>query len=340
MISSQGDASGDGGVGDLAVVGQGTPHESKVSIQVLQNIYYELTGKSEDVSKAYSDPFQIEFSDLEQLNYRVTQCCEQYNVRASSCSATIFYVKDSKETFSSFDRFRAFNAGNSSSVESVLIAYDFMILLPKVGTIQNYNLSVRLSSRIAVEGQMAKGMLIDVPRMFRTFGARTAIVSVKYVDYIVARNLLDTVDSWLDSVPKESASRLWKSVVRKSHYIPLISRYFVGIVAALIAIEYSGLFVKSDATIRDGASFVVASLVGIFAFYRLAFHIGRAAESSLDRWSELSYLSLTAGDKAAIRSARAENSKSVLVAILKFVGAMSSSILAKFAAALLFYLAS
>lgn len=42
------------GSGDVAVIGEGTPNRTPVSLQVLQGIYHELTGKKEEVSKSYN----------------------------------------------------------------------------------------------------------------------------------------------------------------------------------------------------------------------------------------------------------------------------------------------
>ncbi len=162
--------------GDIAVIGEGTPNRTPVSIQVLQNIYHELTGKTEEVSKSYNAPFQVVHGDFEQLNHRVSQVCEQYNIRAANCSITIYYVNDTQETFSSFEKFRAFNAGSTSPVESVLINYNFLILLPKLNQPQSYTLSIRVASRIAVEKKMQTDIPVDLPKILRIMRGRTAVI--------------------------------------------------------------------------------------------------------------------------------------------------------------------
>lgn len=143
-----------GSTGDMAVIGEGTPNQTSVSLQVVQNIYNELTGKSEDVSKTYDDPHQIQYEDFEQLNYRIRQCCEQYNIASINCSVKVYYINDTQETFSSFERFKHFNSGSSSSVESVFIKYNFLIILPQLNQPQSYTLSVRAASRIAIQQKM------------------------------------------------------------------------------------------------------------------------------------------------------------------------------------------
>lgn len=318
-----------GGTGDMAVIGEGTPNRSSVSLQLVQNIYHELTGKTEDISKSYNEPFQIVHADFDQLNHRISQCCEQYNIRANNCSVKIYYANDTQETFSSFERFSHFNAGSSSSVESVLITYNFLIVLPKLNHPQSYTLSVRTASRISIERIMRDEMLFDVPKILRVMGGRTGIVTVKYIDYVVARNLLNVVDEWFKTLPKARTNKYLDQVRKRSYYLPLIARYSVGAVVALFILRALPNLIPDNATLLQFAQIFLCTSVGLFAAYRLAHHLGRAAEASLDRWSELSYVSLTAGDKKEIEEARARNKNSLMTATLKFFGALLITGIAK-----------
>lgn len=174
MSQNSGNEITPGGSGDMAVIGEGTPNQTSVSLQVIQNIYHELTGKAEDVSKYYSESFQFVHADYEQLHHRISQCCEQYNIKASNCSIKVYYINDTQETFSSFERFKHFNVGSSSSVESVLLKYNFLIILPKLNQPQSYTLSVRTASRVSIEKKMREDMPFDVPKILRVMGGRTA----------------------------------------------------------------------------------------------------------------------------------------------------------------------
>jgi hypothetical protein len=66
----------DGASGDIAVIGESS-NAKAISLQTLQGIYNELTGKSEEVGKSYTKPFQMKFSDLDQLDHKISQACEQ-----------------------------------------------------------------------------------------------------------------------------------------------------------------------------------------------------------------------------------------------------------------------
>jgi hypothetical protein len=324
-----------GGAGDMAVIGEGTPNQTSISLKIVQSIYHELTGKTEDVSKSYSESFQFVHTDYEQLHHSISQCCEQYNIKASNCSIKIYYVNDTQETFSSFERFKHFNAGSSSSVESVLLKYNFLILLPKINQPQSYTVSIRTASRVSIEKKMREDMPFDVPKILRVMSGRTAVVSVKYVDYVVARNLLNVVDEWLKTVDKAQSNQIWDAVRKKSEYLPLIARYFVGAVVTSLVVLALPRFLQQNATLLQLAQTLICALVGLFATYRLAHHLGSAAEKSLDNWSELSYVRITAGDKKQIDEAIIKNKSNLWSAAWKFAGALIVSVLAKVAIGLL-----
>lgn len=267
------------GAGDMAVIGEGTPNQTAVSLQVVQSIYHELTGKTEDVGKSYSESFQFVHADYEQLHHRISQCCEQYNVKANNCSIMVYYINDTQETFSSFERFKHFNTGSSSSVESVLLTYNFLILLPKLNQPQSYTLSVRTASRVSIEKQMRENMPFELPKILKLMGGRTAIVTVKYVDYVVARNLLNVVEEWLKTVNKAQTNKVWDAVRKRSEYLPLIARYTVGVIVVLLIWLALPRFLPQGASLLQLAQTLIFAFVGLFAAYRVAHHLGSAAET-------------------------------------------------------------
>ena len=89
-----------------------TPHSTvviggaQITVQQLQQIYSELTGKSESITKYYDDPIRLTLDDIEQLHHRLIQTWEQYRIVSSSCSFTVYYLKNSKDQFNTFERFK------------------------------------------------------------------------------------------------------------------------------------------------------------------------------------------------------------------------------------------
>jgi hypothetical protein len=141
---------------------------ASITMQQLQQIYAELTGKSETISKYYNDPIRLTFDDIEQLHHRVVQTWEQYRVVSSSCSFTIYYLKNTKDLFNTFERAKFQIGGGADPIESLLIKYDFLVLLPNVDKPQTYSISVRVVSRLVLEKKMQEDIpIVSIPPFFR-----------------------------------------------------------------------------------------------------------------------------------------------------------------------------
>ena len=318
-----------GSSGDMAVIGEGTPNRMPVSIQVLQNIYHELTGKSEEVSKSYDNAFHVVANDFKQLNLRIGQICEQYNICSSNCSVNVFYINDTKDTFSSFERFEAFNAGSTSSVESVLLTYNFLIILPKLAQPQSYTVSVRVASPVAIRRKM-NGNFFEMPKIIRLMGgSKTAVVSVKYVDYAVARTVLNTIDEWFIALPQSKSGDLWKFIRKHTDWIPLITQYVAGAGVVALMVFLAPHYLNASSSPLDLARFLLMAGLSIFAAYKLALHIGSAAEDSIDEWADLAYVCITDGDKKEVDLAKSRNRGALIWGTAKIIGGLLVSVAAK-----------
>lgn len=297
----------DGTSGDVAVIGESS-NSTQVSIQTLQGIYNELTGKSEQVGKSYNKPIRVQFSDIEQLNHKITQACEQYNVVSGNCSATVYYVDDTRDQFSSFDRFRFHNSGSTSPVESVLLKYHFLVLLPKTKQPQSYTVSIRLASRVAVAKRMESEFYGAPPQIFRLMGNRTAVVEIEYVDYMVARNFLNLVDEWFKGIPTASESKLLHWFQARSHFIPRFARFATAVFVALLLVALLPHFVAQGNTdLLTFGRFLGYGLITTYVSYTLANWAAASIETSLDHYSELSFLKFTKGDEIEIEKAKKSN---------------------------------
>jgi hypothetical protein len=260
----------EGTSGDVAVIGESS-NTSQISVQTLQAIYNELTGKSEKISKSFNKPIQVEFLDVQNLNNKILQALEQYNIVSENCSVTIFYIDDTKDRFSSFERFGLHNAGSSSSVESILFKYNFLILLPKTKQPQTYTISIRLASRVAVAKRMESEFYGIPPQIFRLMGNRSAVVEVEYIDYMVARNLINVFDEWFKAIPSGVENKFIQLLQVKSHLIPKVARFFTTIFVGFLLISLMKEFVKADeSSLLVFGRFLGYSLLTVYSAYTIS----------------------------------------------------------------------
>lgn len=301
--------------GDVAVIGDETRDGQVVSMQLIQDIYNEFTGKTEEVSQGYSKSFQISLSDIEQLNSKITQIQEQYSICSKSCSVTIYYYQDTREVFSTFERFRMYDSSRLSPIESVLLKYNFLIKLPQTNRLQNYTLSIRLASRITILKKMREDLPTGLP--LRHFIVdRTASVSIDYVDYMVARNFQDAVRGWIDGLEEHDTSKFTKFLQKRSHFIPRITKYAIGGVVVYLILKYITFFLPAGLVeLNQLARFLILAFSTLFFSFRLADWLGTVSENAVDNFTELSYINLNRGDEKEIKIAKKKNQHYVLKAI-------------------------
>ncbi|MBJ7579436.1 hypothetical protein JHC09_16295 [Devosia sp. MC532] len=90
-----------------------------VSMQTVQHIYSKITGKTEKLSHIFETPHLARFADLEQINSTIEQACEQYTIVSKDCFVDVFHLSGAKQTFSSFNRFKLFEAGSNDPTENI-----------------------------------------------------------------------------------------------------------------------------------------------------------------------------------------------------------------------------
>ncbi len=294
---------------------------TQVSFQQLQAVYNALTGKTEKITKQFDRPVRVEINDLIQLDARIAQTLEQYNVKARTCTVTVFHKEDVKEVYSSFERFKAYDSSRLCPVERIQVAYEFLILLPKVNKPQTYTLTIWLVSGVVVFKEMREKLPKE---LFAIFGTKSGYVEVEYVDYMVARNFVSIVDGWSKSLPVAPRQPVLEKIISKSHYFPVLFKY-----ALLVACAYAITTKISPATLHGTNSFIDLSTVliwsGVFLFilYRVGLRIGEAVESYIDAYQPLTYIHLNRGDKILIDETHKENGKTLTFAFLGFLGELA-----------------
>jgi hypothetical protein len=131
----------DSGNGTVVRVGES---QSPVSVKVYQDIYHQITGRTEQVRKRYSENILLDFSELEQMHHKVMQLCDIHNIVAKNETISVFHDKERKEQFTSFERFRAYNANTTSPTVNIVLKYNFSIIPAGLERPQEYVVSIQL----------------------------------------------------------------------------------------------------------------------------------------------------------------------------------------------------
>jgi hypothetical protein len=283
----------------------------QISFQLAQDFYNEITGKSEVIEENIDLAIIIDKNDIEQLNLRVHQTLEQYNVVSLNYSLSVKYMKDSSERYSSIERF-SLHAGNKGKVvENIELEYRLLIILPKVQRPQEYKITVSIRSREAeIESMKDKFGELKFGFPFHFFEkSNTAAFKIEFIDISVARALMSSLTDWVGTLNTTSMNVHIKNVRSKSSYFPIGSKYLFLFVSFYSVFQYSNIYFLRDHNLlpKGLALFIISTGMLLFLMHRIGLSLGRVAERNLDSLYESSYINLSKSDEElACGSARAK----------------------------------
>lgn len=288
----------DGGNGQPVRIGDSN---LPVSMKVYQDIYHQITGRTEQIRKRYTDNILLEMTELEQLHHKILQLCDVHDVVVRNETISVFHDKDRKEQFTSFERFRRYNANSPSPCVNVVLKYNFSIVPAGRQRPQEYVVTVRLTSRVAILRQAEE----EAPpfirgRVIALIGDNTAEVTVDYADYVIARGFLEAFDEWIRGckcVPKKDWLRRLQGW---SHLIPQALQLGVALLIVWYALAAIPGYFASGSSPEAWARFVVLYMGASYMLLAVAQAAGRMIEEAIDTYPTLSYLKLNKGDERMI----------------------------------------
>lgn len=251
------------------------------------------------------------------------QLCDVHHVVARNEVISVFHEKERKEQFTSFERFRAYNANTASPSVNVVLKYNFSIIPAGLQHPQEYVVTIRLSSRVAIIQQIEK----DAPPFMRGqflsyLTDNTAEVTVEYADYVIARGFLEAFDEWIKGC-KTTPKKKWLTTLRRwSYLVPHFMRIGVVLLLGAFALQAIPDFFGASLSADRGARFLVIYSVATYILISLAGAAGNMIEEAIDSYPVLSYLKLNRGDANLIDEFQGRKTK----VILQFIGGAVLSI--------------
>lgn len=304
------------------------------AFKIAQALYNTVTGKTEKLSKRFSENYKIEINDIIQLHAKVEQMCAQWNVIESNENITIHHINDNKEVFSSLERFKVYDQSQTSPVESIVYEFNLLIQLSNTPKPQPYQITVRFDSKIAIQEKM----LTDLPgRVFiRLFRGGAINLDIDYVDYVVARNIVSTIDSWVSTIETAPNNKALKILQNHSHNFGNISGFILMIIALITSVSFVNKLSFSIGNNQQLAEFLLVSFGFIITSYFIGKALGTFIANGLNRVFELSYIKINVGDEKAIESAIKKNKKSFTKVTMSFLLVTAHAIGSSYFAAILY----
>lgn len=289
---------GDSGNDKLVEVGDSN---SQVSLKIYQDVYHQVTGRTEQIRKRYSDNLLVTFSEVEQLHHKILQLCDVHKVVARNENVSVFHSKERKEQFTSFERFKSYNANTSSPTINVVLKYNFSIIPAGLNRPQEYTITARLTSRIAVIEDVASEAPPFIRGRFFGFAAHnTAEVSVEYADYVIARGFLEAFDEWVRGCNSEADPVIIKFAQRNSYLMPKLLKALAAVAASYFSIEAIAGMDLAVLDIPFALRFITIFAAVFYLLVGCAGFVGSLIEDAIDSHVVISYLKLNKGDEKLI----------------------------------------
>ena len=307
---------------------------SSVSMKAVQSLYNEITGKTEKIAWVLRDNHSVQMGDLTNLDIKIKQLYEQYNIVSTNCNVTVYHVNNAKEQFSSFERFKFYDSSRTEPCESIRIEYDFLILLPKTKKVQPYKISINLMSRVGLrEKALAEHSMAR--RFVRLVSIQTGAIDIEYVDYTVARNLKTTIDEWYKGVEKTCETSRVEVLQDYTTHLPFVFKLFTALVLILMFYFNSDQFLPDSATVNNLFEAAIVVGGGFILAVMSASKAGSLCENAIDNYQPLSSVNLNRGDELAVKKFKKTNFNSLVGAIFSIFFVISLNIASTYLSKLL-----
>lgn len=156
--------------------------------KLAQALYNTVTGKTESLSRSYSDNYEVHNESIVQLYNKMVQTYAQWEVISRNENITIFHIDNSKQVFSSIDRFQGYDKSSTSPVENIVITFNVLLGLSNVEKPQPYKISINITSKIAAKHKAKSNNSTRL--LYRLFKGQIITIQIEHIDSIVAKNML------------------------------------------------------------------------------------------------------------------------------------------------------
>lgn len=160
-------------------------------------IYQAMTAKHDCKSKIFPRVVKVTFDDVCDLNSRVAEKLENYNIIGFMTSVTASFWGRRTIEFSSWSEFEGHKWNESDALTAITIVWEFNVLLPKYEIPQKHVLVVKITDGLRPEeilnivfaGKLEN--MDDIEQQICPVVAR-----VDFINYVLGDELLGIVEEW------------------------------------------------------------------------------------------------------------------------------------------------
>ena len=301
-----------------------------------QEIYHQITKKSEATYKSFQNNLKITYESIEDLHHKIMQIQQTYRVTGNNLSITVFLKNKQKEQFTSLERFSLYNKGQPNHTIRVVLKYDMLIIPHDSDKPCPYSIGVDLTSRVGISEEMrAEEDLIIFRPGFISFMSREVVnIKIEYVDYVISRTFLQAIDEWVNSTDQNPSHTSLCWLKKHISSITVIAGLFAFYPFYYFIKKY--LHIHNLLNLNELAYFIFTSSISFIFYIIVMFLLLKFIDTTIEDYNEISYIHLNEGDKKLIRRFEKQQKMKLLKFVLSSIFTIALSIASSMLEKLLF----
>jgi hypothetical protein len=289
---------------------------SNISKNDLKTFFYLFTRKPNTISKNFYGKNIIKKEDIIELFSKICEKLRLHKIDGLTTSTIIALESNKYLEFGDFDSFSSYHFDEKEVVESIVIKFNFLLIVDEHIAPEHYSLNIRLSGEFSpmVYFRMLLNQnsteIDDIDFMMPYCN-----VNINFIDNIVSEELLNIIGNWYESRRKviiEGKFLEW--VKSKNDILSSMAYYFslfIGVIIIMLILLSKKLLFHQLFYESKGLVFHILLVFGILWVSRkLGIIVERSFDKLLRKIGQIPVFQITKGDFSNLDKIAQRNSDS------------------------------
>ena len=314
-------------------VGELVVPEAEKELALFRSMYYQMNAKPDSMSKVYSQKVLISREDIIDLNERVNRKIRMH-YQDDGYIATVTVSLNNREVinFQCWEEFISYEWRESSSINSVILKWNFNIRMPQYEYPQAHVLMVKLSNGLRPE-EMLNLIFSGKIEDFEEIETNTFPVAarVDFIEPIFGEELLNLVAEWISGL-KENAKNKNKMILFMRKYRKRVAQYFNYFGFIMCIILNSSIFnlvmrnygvdkisEYSTSQFLNLFNLFILLIFVLFVLFKFFEHTAQGVYDYLSQYGEVFTFSITKGDikrQEELKNRNENNAKKIIFRLI------------------------
>lgn len=307
--------------------------EHRKRIKEFQSLYYALNARPDTITKLYTNKVILNMEDILTLESMIQDKLSLHSQEGQfgKNSVNVTTNKHKVYNFDNTELFHAHNWNTAESIESIILTWDFYMVIAGYENPQRHKLTVKLSSGLKPEEVISlifSGKLEDVQNIDAQ--QATIVAQMDFIDNRLGQEFLNIVDEWVNILQTHTEKNkliLWLKQVRKyvAYYINYLFFFLVSLTLLIgfnVMMNQLEMTTMSEFTIKqfnNCVNYIVISVIFCYIILHIGQNIANKVFRRLVEYGEDFIFNITKEDQNRYRKTQQREMRSIFVVLMHLV---------------------